>query len=232
MSVITDALRKAERASGEANSVDSGDARYEDSLPLLEPLRRSRSGRTRKRSIRALFLVGILLIVPIALIVVTYNLLRSSPPSPPTETPLFEPLEYADPAPSSLQNPVPAEHRDPEHPSLLSQEQRPPDQLSSIAAGMRRPSLSESDTRVDALKAALERRFREKDTIAEGALERTPFEDVYLSGIMHSGARPVAVINNMLFHEGEEFDSIRVIKIHPHSVEVERQGFRTTLHLR
>ncbi len=53
-----------------------------------------------------------------------------------------------------------------------------------------------------------------------------------LNGIMYAKNKPLAVINDIMMEEGEEIGDIRVVKIRPASVDVERSGRILTLRLK
>lgn len=56
-------------------------------------------------------------------------------------------------------------------------------------------------------------------------------ETPLLSGIMYSGEKPFAVINNVMIKEGEKIGDVRVVKIDTSSVDVETKGSVLTLRL-
>lgn len=57
-------------------------------------------------------------------------------------------------------------------------------------------------------------------------------DNLTLSGIMYSRDRPLAVINDLIMHEGEESNGVKVIKIDSASVDVESGGETLTLRLK
>ena len=57
-------------------------------------------------------------------------------------------------------------------------------------------------------------------------------DNLYLSGIMYSTNKPLAVINDEIIHEGSLIRDVKIVKINPKSVELERNGLRAVLRLR
>lgn len=72
----------------------------------------------------------------------------------------------------------------------------------------------------------------EEDTAEVIVQEEPPAEQTILQGIMYAGSKPLAVINNQIFSEGEAFDDIRVVNIRTESVVIETDGSRKILHLK
>ncbi len=63
-------------------------------------------------------------------------------------------------------------------------------------------------------------------------IERNVITATTLNGIMYVKNKPLAVINDIMMGEGEEIGDIRVVKIRPASVDVERSGKILTLRLK
>ncbi|MCK4464038.1 MAG: hypothetical protein KAU58_06985 [Candidatus Omnitrophica bacterium] len=62
--------------------------------------------------------------------------------------------------------------------------------------------------------------------------ERNAVTAPSLKGIMHAKNKPLAVINDIMMGEDEEIGDIKVVKIRPASVDVERNGRILTLRLK
>lgn len=83
----------------------------------------------------------------------------------------------------------------------------------------------------EALKKTRQKLVWERDPFEFPPKELERSEGLNLTGVIYDGESPVAVINDVIVHEGDEIEGVKVIKIEQNSVVLEKDGKPFTLEL-
>lgn len=83
----------------------------------------------------------------------------------------------------------------------------------------------------DVLKGKRQKLDWERDPFKLPPKEVSRTEGLNLTGVIYDGESPVAVINDIIVHEGDEIEGVKVIKIEQNSVVLEKDGKPFTLEL-